>query len=295
MRTVELSPTSIATTRLGFGCGGLLRLPSDQERRRLLDGVFDLGVRHFDTARMYGLGAAERELAPLLRAHRAEVTVATKFGIDLPGGSATLGRVQAPLRKALARFPRLRAMVKRRADAAYEARSYDAAAARASLETSLRELGTDYVDILFLHGPQDVGQVPFEELGDFLEGARAAGQIRAWGVAGGREPSVAVAERLPAPVVRQLAYDVSKPLPPGAGAALVFDVLAGPMEHLREAFEPAELSSMLIREALASNPEAVVLFGTTRLDHAEQNVRAASAEADDAAVERFRDLVRAGG
>ena len=44
------------TTALGFGCASLMRLPEARDRQRLLDLAVDLGIRHFDGARLYGLG-----------------------------------------------------------------------------------------------------------------------------------------------------------------------------------------------------------------------------------------------
>ncbi|HET9153536.1 MAG TPA: aldo/keto reductase [Solirubrobacterales bacterium] len=51
-----------ANVRLGFGCASLMRLPSRRRRQALLAEAFEQGIRHFDVARMYGLGAAEGEL-----------------------------------------------------------------------------------------------------------------------------------------------------------------------------------------------------------------------------------------
>ncbi len=98
--------------RLGFGCAQLLRLPRRRDRRRLLDAAFDAGLRHFDVARMYGLGMAEGEVGRFARDRRAEISIATKFGIDPP--RRTMARLQAPARAALARMPALRSAVKRR-------------------------------------------------------------------------------------------------------------------------------------------------------------------------------------
>ncbi|MBV8943260.1 MAG: aldo/keto reductase, partial [Solirubrobacterales bacterium] len=53
----------------------------------------------------------------------------------------------------------------------YRSSGYDAAAARASLEQSLRELETDHVDLLFLHDPQP-GTVRGDDVCAYLERAR---------------------------------------------------------------------------------------------------------------------------
>src|SRR4051812_7191906 len=78
----ELVRGSVSTSALGLGCAGLFSLPRRADRRAVLDAAYDLGVRHFDVAPMYGLGAAEPELGGFVGGRRDEVTVATKFGIE---------------------------------------------------------------------------------------------------------------------------------------------------------------------------------------------------------------------
>ena len=47
----------------------------------LLESAFEAGIRHFDTAPMYGYGEAESCLWEFLSKHPGEMTVTTKFGI----------------------------------------------------------------------------------------------------------------------------------------------------------------------------------------------------------------------
>lgn len=82
MRIRILAGTEVATTTLGFGCAGLFRLPWKADRRAILEAAYELGIRHFDVAPMYGLGRAEAELAPVLKHRRGDMTITTKFGID---------------------------------------------------------------------------------------------------------------------------------------------------------------------------------------------------------------------
>jgi aryl-alcohol dehydrogenase-like predicted oxidoreductase len=81
MLPVLTLPNGRSTSALGFGCASLLRLPDPADRQRLLATAVEYGIRHFDVARFYGLGLAEAELAPLLRHHRGQLTLATKFGL----------------------------------------------------------------------------------------------------------------------------------------------------------------------------------------------------------------------
>ncbi|ENN88326.1 MULTISPECIES: aldo/keto reductase [Rhizobium] len=62
-------------TAIGYG-------PSDdQESITAIRRAHELGVTHFDTARMYGWGEGEKLLGIALRPIRDQVTIATKFGL----------------------------------------------------------------------------------------------------------------------------------------------------------------------------------------------------------------------
>src|SRR3954452_19764418 len=107
VRTVRLAGTDVVSSALGFGCAGLFHLPARGDRMRLLEAAFDGGVRHFDTAPMYGLGRSEPELGRFVRGRRDQVVIATKFGIAPTAVARALGRVQGPVRRVLASVPSL--------------------------------------------------------------------------------------------------------------------------------------------------------------------------------------------
>jgi len=288
MNEVELAGTGLVTTRLGFGCGPLLRVGSARERQRLLGAAHEAGIRHFDVARSYGLGAAEGELGRFARGRRAELVIATKFGIDVDRRARRLRAVQGVARRVLAAFPALRGALRRPGAALLEARRYDAAKARESLETSLRELGTDYLDLFLLHEPS-LAAVTGSDVIPFLEEARRQGKIRTFGVSGLFEDVVSIAEALPAlaPVV-QFPSDVfsrNAERPPAAGlpAKVTFSPLSAALGRVvrhasRDAAtrrrwgdlvgvdcgSPETLAPLLIRCCLEANPAGVVLFSTTQ-------------------------------
>ncbi len=97
--------------------------------------AFDLGVTHFDLANNYGppAGSAEtnfgRILRSQLRQHRDELIVTTKAGMDMWGGPYGHG----PSRKHML----------------------------ASLDQSLRRLQLDYVDVFYIHRPDE--NIPIAE------------------------------------------------------------------------------------------------------------------------------------
>jgi D-threo-aldose 1-dehydrogenase len=109
VETRELAGGAVSTSALGLGCAELFSLPRERDRSAVFEAAYELGVRHFDVAPMYGLGAAERELGRFVRGRRESVTIATKFGIEPTSASRVLQVVQSPLRAALRRAPGLKA------------------------------------------------------------------------------------------------------------------------------------------------------------------------------------------
>ena len=302
---------------VGFGCAGLMQVPSPRLRQKLLAEAFEQGIRHFDVARMYGLGAAEREVGQFARGRRDQLTIATKFGIEPTGAVGRLAGLQAPARAVIARFPALRRALKRRAASFHQPHRYDAVSARASLQTSLRELATDYVDILFVHGPELGEQLDLAELGGTLEELRAAGLIRAWGFAGEPEPCVALSRAATSATVLQVREDIFDQFLSDGEAApsiVTFGLLGQALDRvLRHVAGSAErrarwnravgqdcarsgtVAGLLLQDALARNPGGRVLFSTTRPERvriATVAARERAREADPASLHAFRELVR---
>jgi D-threo-aldose 1-dehydrogenase len=289
MQEVKLAP-ELLSSHVGFGCAALMREPSRHRRQQVLASAFEHGIRHFDIARMYGLGAAEGELGRFLRGRREQVVIATKFGIEPASSARGLARLQGPAREFLARFPALRKQVKRRAHRLDRPHRYDVATARRSLETSLRELRTDYVDILFVHGPSASEAIDLPALCAFLEDARRAGLVRAWGLSGEREDCSTLARELPSDALLQVREDILSREPAsayGRPARLTYGALQRALAAILDSgWDPAHglgatrpsspgsssaraelsaaLAPLLLADALQANPDGVVLYSTTQ-------------------------------
>jgi hypothetical protein len=160
-----------------------MRLPEAQDRQRLLDCAVNHGIRHFDVARLYGLGLAEAELAPLLRRYRGELTLATKFGLGDAGPPSTAAQRQGSLRQMLRLFPRLRPMVRRLYGRRMVLRNFSAAHCRKSLHTSLSLLGLEAVDLFLLHEPTPADAID-PELEATLQDLQRQGLIGSYGLSG---------------------------------------------------------------------------------------------------------------
>ena len=182
MRDVFVPAVGIRIPVVGFGCGALTGT-SRKEALQLLEKAFDAGVRHFDVARSYGYGEAERILGTFVKSRRAEVTITTKFGIQPPRRTSALGMAVQIGRRLVRFLPSTRRFMQRRAQslAPVRGRAFDVKDAQISLETSLRELGTDSIDFYLLHD-YVVDDRPADELMKFLEDIVQAGKVRFFGI-----------------------------------------------------------------------------------------------------------------
>src|SRR5260221_6108221 len=152
---------------------------------RIVGMARDAGVNFIDTADQYAKGESERIVGAALAGSRSEWVVATKVGnrmSDKPNESG-FGRV-------------------------WVTRAIDA---------SLQRLGTDYVDLYYLH--LDDPATPLEETVDVMGDLIRQGKIRYWGFSNFRGWRIAEMVRLcgllgvPRPVVAQPYYNAMNRMP----------------------------------------------------------------------------------
>jgi aryl-alcohol dehydrogenase-like predicted oxidoreductase len=153
MQYRKLGTTELEVSELALGTwayGGDWGSFDEDEAASTIRRAVEVGVTFFDTAQAYGFGVAERLLGRTLRqvTRRQDVVVATKGGLRMDGETLR--------RDATARW------------------------LRAGVESSLRNLGTDYIDLYQLHWP-DLHTAP-QETAEALEKLRADGKIRHVGV-----------------------------------------------------------------------------------------------------------------
>ena len=179
----SLGRTGITTSALALGCariGSVLTPLGRQGCMALIAEAFELGVRHFDTASIYGQGDSERYVGEALKRHRAEVCLSSKAGQRLTPRQALMSRFKTPIRWMSARRSGLRRSVaERRAQGV--PRCFEPDCIEKSLLDSLRRLRTDHLDIFYLHGP-DADVLDDAALMARLQKMRRQGLFRAFGV-----------------------------------------------------------------------------------------------------------------
>lgn len=292
---------------LGFGTAGLFHpaLSGPRERLAMLEAAFANGIRHYDLAPIYGLGKAEPEFARFARRHRAEITIATKFGLEptLLGRSA--GLVQSPIRRLLNRSRGATAAVKqsgRSADSGllgrllYRTPVLTADVVRRSAERSRARLGVERIDYFLLHESTDPVSALTPEVVDALEQLRADGTIGTWGTAGDVVPALREGSPLTRIGAVQTRYDLlTDPvqLPPGVRqlryAALSRALPLAVQSHAAGGLSRRELAAALLRDAVRD--DATLLFTSTSAASVERTVAAVDV-VPDTAERTFVDALR---
>jgi len=176
----RLPRVDLSVPVFGLGCaqlGGLYQAISDVQAARLVRAAWDVGVRYFDTAPFYGYTLSERRLGAALKEHpRGEFVVSTKAGRLLqPDASVRPGddgwAAPLPFRPYY---------------------DYSYGGILLSFEESLKRLGVERIDILYVH---DIGSATHGDLheqhwrklthgGGFraLDELRRGGRVRAVGL-----------------------------------------------------------------------------------------------------------------
>jgi aryl-alcohol dehydrogenase-like predicted oxidoreductase len=154
MQYRPLSNTGVMVSEVAMGCWPIAGLTSpgvtEENSIATIQACLDVGINHLDTAYMYGhSGESERLICRALGNRRDEMVIATKGGLhwDAAGNQA-----------------------------------HDASprTLRRECEESLKRLGTDHVELYYLHAPDK--NVPLAESAGALKELLDEGKTRAVGV-----------------------------------------------------------------------------------------------------------------
>lgn len=149
MRLRQLGRSGLTVSAVGLGCNNVGRSLDVAATRKVVDAAMDAGVTLFDVADIYGghRGQSEEILGEVLEGRREDVVLATKFGMDMGGANGPDWGARGSRRYV-----------------------------RRAVETSLRRLRTDHVDLYQYHQPD--GVTPVEETLAALDELVSAGKVR---------------------------------------------------------------------------------------------------------------------
>ncbi|MEU8034185.1 aldo/keto reductase [Streptomyces sp. NPDC049099] len=149
MELRTLGSQGLTVSAEGLGCMGMSAFygsTDEAESLATIDRALELGVTLLDTAESYGPFINEQLLGKALAGRREQAVVATKTGIEFTDDGTLVGHNGRP--------------------------EY----IRRSLDRSLRHLGTDHVDLYYLHRVDP--QVPIEETVGAMGELVVAGKVR---------------------------------------------------------------------------------------------------------------------
>jgi aryl-alcohol dehydrogenase-like predicted oxidoreductase len=185
MQLVNLGNSGLKVSRLCLGTMMFGDQTDAAAAASIVSAALDHGVNFIDTADVYTRGAAENMLAPLIKAKRHHLVLASKVGNKMSGHPNEAGYSRTWMLRAI--------------------------------EGSLTRLQTDYLDVYYLHrdNPGLDLEEPVRVMGDLI----TQGKIRSWGISNFRGWRVAqiveMARRMnvPQPVVCQPYYNLLNRMP----------------------------------------------------------------------------------
>lgn len=150
---IRVSPLALGTVKFGRNTGvkypAPFEIPDERDLADMVHLARNLGINLVDTAPAYG--SSEARLGRLLRGQRDQWLISTKVGEQYIDGESVY--------------------------------DYSATATRTSLETSLKSLGTDYLDIVLVHSNgEDLNIVNSTDVLAVLMEFKQKGMIRCFGV-----------------------------------------------------------------------------------------------------------------
>lgn len=144
METVRLKHTDLTVSRICFGTMTFGGQTDEAASARIVDRCLDAGINFLDTANFYNKGATETILGRILKGRRDRIVLASKAGLKMGDGADQSGLSRAAILRAI--------------------------------DESLRRLGTDYLNVYYMHQPDYAA--PLEETLAVMEDLVQAGKIR---------------------------------------------------------------------------------------------------------------------
>jgi aryl-alcohol dehydrogenase-like predicted oxidoreductase len=232
---------ALTVSPIGLGC--MRMRPGDPEAIATIHRALDLGCTFLDTAELYGPRTNEEVVGKAIAGRRDEVQLATKFGVrwDSSGGRGIV----------------------------HDARPETV---HASIEGSLRRLGTDHVDLYYLHDPDP--DVPIEETVGAMAELVAEGKVGHLGLSNFAADELRRAHAVHPIAALQSEYSmvnraVEEDVLPACRELGIGFVAWAPIRRGDEVTSPADALRWLL------DRDVVPIPGTTRREHLEENLAAA--------------------
>ncbi len=130
IKTVKLGNQGLIVPNIGLGCMGMTQIAGadiygkadENESIATIHRSLELGGNFLDTADLYGPLHNERLIAKAIKGNRSQYVIATKFGFEIDDNEQLTWRINGQ-------------------------KDY----VKKSIERSLKNLGTDYIDLYYLH------------------------------------------------------------------------------------------------------------------------------------------------
>ena len=264
-------------SRVGLGTASLHHLPSLKQKHALLDTAFEAGIRYFDTAPLYGHESAERTLGQFVRERQSRnaVVLATKIGLKpnhVLCAAPTLLYPYVALRSITTHLNLVRP------SAWQPTRDYSSNYLIRRVERSLRTMGLDALDIVYLHEPRINELQAIDALSEAAQSLKKRGLVRAFGASVQYEVAQWLQKQAP-----ELAEVLQVEVPPQLDDTLnewFAQNVAVTFGHFRmlgdewARLPKNERLQTVARRAVDLNPSGTILFSSTNKPHIAEFVSA---------------------
>lgn len=139
-----LGKSGLKVSEIGLGSNTFGGLLDEQQSVSVIRHAMELGINFIDTANVYNRGRSEEYIGKAVKGKRSEVIIGTKFSGSVGEGPNDAGASRYHIIKAV--------------------------------DASLKNLNTDYIDLLYLHWPDP--KTPIEETLKTLDNLIRDGKVR---------------------------------------------------------------------------------------------------------------------
>lgn len=157
---------NLQVSEIGYGCMGLTMgygtIPTEKDAIKIIQEVYEQGCTFFDTAEIYGNGDNEKLVGKALKDVRENVVISTKFMLMISGEGMKREKLMQIIRE--------------------------------KLETSLKNLDTNYIDLYFQHRVNN--DIPVEDIAWCMGKLIDEGKIKAWGQSASRVDEIKNAHKI---------------------------------------------------------------------------------------------------